>query len=257
MLDTALHAATPTENAALFMLQLTPDMPRLVRWAETQRLLHPHGNDDLGYALHAVLKAAFDALAPAPFALIQRPRRPATLLAYSAHNAEALRDQAATFADPKVATAIGLTELADKRMPARFAVNTRLGFTVRVRPLVRTDRDGARDRSRERDAFLAAIEGTEQGAGPSRGDVYQDWLRQRMTSGGAHPERLAMESYSRSTTLRRNAAGGLRSVEYPDATFSGVLNVTDPAAFATLLARGVGRHRAFGCGMLLLKPPPC
>jgi len=31
--------------------------------------------------------------------------------------------------------------------------------------------------------------------------------------------------------------------------------VRDPTGFAALLARGVGRHRAFGFGMLLLRPP--
>ena len=36
---------------------------------------------------------------------------------------------------------------------------------------------------------------------------------------------------------------------------SGTLRVTDPAAFAAGLARGIGRHRAFGFGMLLLAPP--
>jgi len=35
---------------------------------------------------------------------------------------------------------------------------------------------------------------------------------------------------------------------------TGVLQVRDSAAFAALLARGIGRHRAFGFGMLLLKP---
>ena len=34
----------------------------------------------------------------------------------------------------------------------------------------------------------------------------------------------------------------------------GILTVTDSAAFAALLARGVGRHRAYGYGMLLLRP---
>ncbi|MEQ8964701.1 MAG: type I-E CRISPR-associated protein Cas6/Cse3/CasE [Azospirillaceae bacterium] len=43
-------------------------------------------------------------------------------------------------------------------------------------------------------------------------------------------------------------------VPVPDAVFEGVLRVDDPAAFAALLARGVGRHRAFGFGMLLLAP---
>ena len=33
----------------------------------------------------------------------------------------------------------------------------------------------------------------------------------------------------------------------------GALTVIDPDAFAALLARGVGRHRAYG--MILLRPP--
>ena len=57
----------------LYMLQFTPDLPKLVRWAETQLLLHPRAEDDLGYALHALLKAAFDTLTPAPFALLRNP----------------------------------------------------------------------------------------------------------------------------------------------------------------------------------------
>ncbi|GHE81823.1 hypothetical protein GCM10019059_44550 [Camelimonas fluminis] len=46
-----------------------------------------------------------------------------------------------------------------------------------------------------------------------------------------------------------------RRIEGPDATFHGSLVVTDPEAFTILLARGVGRHRAYGYGMLLLRPP--
>ena len=38
------------------------------------------------------------------------------------------------------------------------------------------------------------------------------------------------------------------------ATVHGTMTVTDPAAFAQLLAHGVGRHRAYGYGMLLLRP---
>lgn len=35
----------------------------------------------------------------------------------------------------------------------------------------------------------------------------------------------------------------------------GTLTVTDPAFFAQALAVGIGRHRASGFGMLLLRPP--
>ena len=37
-------------------------------------------------------------------------------------------------------------------------------------------------------------------------------------------------------------------------TVEGTLTVGDPDAFSRLLARGIGRHRAFGFGMLLLRP---
>jgi len=43
--------------------------------------------------------------------------------------------------------------------------------------------------------------------------------------------------------------------EGPDAIVHGVLVIHDPAAFSALLVRGVGRHRAYGYGMLLLRPP--
>jgi CRISPR system Cascade subunit CasE len=33
-----------------------------------------------------------------------------------------------------------------------------------------------------------------------------------------------------------------------------MLEVTEPETFAVGLARGIGRHRAFGFGMLLLRP---
>jgi CRISPR system Cascade subunit CasE len=48
------------------------------------------------------------------------------------------------------------------------------------------------------------------------------------------------------------ARGGAVS-EGPEATFHGTLEITDPVRFADLLARGVGRHRAYGYGMLLLR----
>ena len=45
-----------------------------------------------------------------------------------------------------------------------------------------------------------------------------------------------------------------RYSEGPDAVMRGVLTITDPDAFSSLLASGIGRHRAYGYGMLLLRP---
>lgn len=254
----------------LAMIQLTPDMNRLTYWAHGKKLFPPRGDDDLGYALHAVLAAAFGPHAPRPFALRHAraggsPGRSSTerqlqILGYTAASEDDLRDHAAAFAEPDVAAAVGVAALSAKAMPAAWAAGRRLGFEVRVRPMIRTDRDGDRDRTRERDAFLKAVDGTPPGGGPSRGDVYAGWLGDRLAAGGATLETAHLEAFRLARTQRRGAAesGAPRQLRLlgfaPDATFTGTLAIRDPDAFAALLARGVGRHRAFGFGMLLLRP---
>ena len=240
----------------LHLLKVQPDMMRLGRWARDHGLLPARGDDDLGYALHALLAAAFGELAPKPFVLQRDEARPAALLAYSTRDPAELRDHAASFAEPDALAALGVDGFAAKAMPERFSVARRLGFAVRVRPTVRTDRDGQRDKVREVDAFLAAVTGTEPGKGPERGTVYQDWLAQRIRAGGAEPEAISLNSFRMLDVLRRGKDRVLRSQPGPDASFTGVLRIMDPDAFATLLGRGVGRHRAFGYGMLLLRPRP-
>ena len=245
---------------SLHMLKLQPDMPRVVRWATAQSLLPAQNEADMGYTLHALLVAAFGALAPKPFALQQpgqlgqRPGGLASVLAYSAHAPDALRDYAAVFADPDVVDALGLPCMAAKAMPDAFPAGRRLGFTLRARPTVRTDRDGDRTRVREVDAFLAAGVGTPPGAGPNRSTAYRDWLTRHLAAGGAVPDALALDAFRSTDVQRRDRNRVLRAQRGPDALFSGVLRVTEPDAFAALLARGVGRHRAFGYGMLLLRP---
>ena len=238
----------------LSLLKLEPDMGRVLRWAGAQGLLDPRRDDDLGYALHALLAAVFGTLAPKPFVLQRPAQRPPTLLAYTQADPAALRDHAAAFAEPDASAALGQEHMAAKTMPALFDPGRRLGFLVRTRPTVRVDRDGDRTKSRERDAFLAAIDGTLPGEGPARAAVYQSWLAVHLAAGGAELTSMSIDQLARSIVRRRGPGRRLVSLEGPDATFSGVLRVTDPDAFAGLLARGVGRHRAFGYGMVLLRP---
>jgi CRISPR system Cascade subunit CasE len=237
----------------LHMIKLVPDMPMLIRWAERQRLLDSKHEDDLGYALHAALRAGFGELAPRPFALMTERVRSPELLGYTSHEADALRDYASSFADPEIAGVIGLPSLAGKPMPDNFAARRRLGFTLRARPTVRTDRGGDRNRVAERDAYREPVPDAVD-TGPTRGEAYQDWLTARLLAGGATAERLMLDRFRRSFTLRRDKSRRLRAVEGPDAGFSGVLVVQDGDKFARLLAHGVGRHAAFGYGMLLLRP---
>jgi CRISPR system Cascade subunit CasE len=234
------------------MIKLTPHVPRLIRWAEQQRLLDRTHDDDLGYALHAALRAAFGDLAPRPFALRTERVRSPELLGYTTHDAAALRDHALSFANPEVPGMLDLASLVSKPMPDHFATGRRLGFALRVRPTIRTDRGGDRTRAAERDAYREPPDAADDG--PTRGEVYRTWLTSRLNAGGVALERLIPEKFCRSFTLRRDKSRRLRRVEGPDASFTGVLMVNEPDKFAGLLARGVGRHGAFGYGMLLLRP---
>ena len=67
-------------------------------------------------------------------------------------------------------------------------------------------------------------------------------------------------AFSRTQVARRQGMPGQRDwsrgarLEGPDAWFRGTLAIVDPNAFAALLARGIGRHRSFGFGCLLIAP---
>lgn len=232
------------------LVHMRPKLNRLLPWAQRQGLIPDRGQGDLGYAFHAALKAAFADVAPQPFSF----RSGQGLLAYTTQ-VEAMR-AAVAMATPEVADMLGLDAtpqshgLLIRPFPTNWKVRQLLSFEVRVRPVVRQD-------DKEIDAFLSAAKRMPD-AVLSRETVYADWLKRQFES-VADLHEIRMTEFSLSTVVRRatiQAESGRpkRPVQGPDAVFAGVLDVRDSAAFTALVARGIGRHRAFGFGMLLLKP---
>jgi CRISPR system Cascade subunit CasE len=254
-----------TVAGSLNMLSFTPDMNRLMRLSTRERLLPPGG--DLGYALHAIFAASFGKLAPKPFALIPPGTRGCKwrLLGYSLHPLEDLRVHVSAFADPDFLAPLDFDAAAEKSMPESFRPGACYGFRLRVRPTVRTGKPkttgeagGASGRAKELDAYQAAALTGGPDATINRGQVYADWLAARLSTAGAELEAASLESFRRTRLLSRdrsNAEKKTRWTEGPDALFTGKLRIADPMAFAAGLARGVGRYRSFGFGMLLLAPP--
>ncbi|MBE0474411.1 type I-E CRISPR-associated protein Cas6/Cse3/CasE [Rhodoferax sp.] len=239
----------------LYLLHTQPDPQRLAAWAARHRLLDSQG--DLGYALHALLHAAFGEHAPQPFRYLDAEQG---LLAYTRLNAAELTQRAA-LADPDVSAALGLGQtlhhqgLSARKFPAQWAVGHVLGFDVRVRPIIREGKTG-----RERDAFLAAVEKA-AGAELERSEVYVQWLRDLLArQGGAELVDARMTRYQQLGVTRKSQKGGADDVRHsrlvggPDAVLTGQLRVTTSQAFAQLLVNGLGRHRAFGFGLLMLRP---
>lgn len=225
-------------------------------------------DDDGGYALHLALRQRFGEAGPQPFRLFTEHRAGPHLLAYTT-DAEALASIAALPAvDPQLGDLFRASPTTQP-MPTDWRTGQRLGFEVRARPVVRF---GGRVRAaraerpdawlnrggkaaQEMDAFLAACERAGEGVPVDRETVYRDWLAQRLAS-AAEVESAELRLFHRVKT-RRSTHGkpGSPRVEGPEAVMAGTLVVGDAAAFAAKLARGVGRHVAFGYGMLLLSPP--
>ncbi len=242
-------------STPLYMLKLPINEKRLYTFAASQKLSGQGGTDE-GYILHALLFALFGAAAPKPFTL-QRKGQHISLLAYAAHPRNTFEETARLHAEADVYEAVNWDAAASKPMPDKFAPGQCLNFSVRVLPMARAGRQHAVFRAgAEVDTFLLKAEADRAAPKPDRGVVYGNWLKERLTRGGVEVTATRVVRQQRSTLLRKRA-DGTRHISYqqPDIDIAGTLIVRDPAAFRASLVRGIGRHRAFGYGMLLLKPP--
>lgn len=229
--------------SALHLVRLRLRTPEFVRFAKEQGLLHVTEAGS-GYALHAWLAAMFGQMAPKPFRF--DPRR-AELLGYASMTAEGLADHAQAFASPLAYAALHHDSLLSKPMPAKWTIGRSLRLDVEVCPVSRVDGD-------EKDVYLRALDRLGDGA-PARETVYRDWLRKQLES-AVVVQSVEIASLAQREGLVRpdRAASGrrLRIVERPRVQCIVQSEVRDSQAFAQLLSRGVGRHSAFGFGMLLL-----
>lgn len=243
----------------LTLLQLEPDLAAVNRWivATGQSNL----NADLGYGLHAATRAALGGLAPKPFAL-QRNGQSSRLVGYVAAPPDAIgRAISLQGLDCDVADALRLSHWKGRELPQDWRPGERLRFEVHAAPIVRT-RTAMSNAYVEQDAAFHPKFGQDatDAEPPTREETYGRWLANELARGNAaallHHELI---SFSYQSVLRRhatNAAGKrpARSSQLPATTFRGLLEVRDGAAFHALIARGLGRHRAFGFGCLLLAP---
>lgn len=240
---------------SLHLLEAPISLKPLHQWA-AQREIGSRGAFDEGRALHHLLGEIFGPGALQPFRLMVAPRaQRGTLYAYADRTAEVLRAAAEPVAGPSEAALLPLDRLRScPRPPDAWRAGQRLGFDLRARPVVRlaapiAGHDRAFGKGAEVDAFLPQALRT--GETVSREAVYLDWLDARLHGAAGIDRGVTRLAAFRRVRVQR--AG--RSIEGPDAVFHGTLTVLDPAGFARALARGIGRHCAYGYGMLLLRPP--
>ena len=223
------------------LIQIGLDARRLTKWALDRRL----DPGDLGYCTHALLCDAVGDARPQPFTTEDKSGR-VKVLGYGSVDAAELQMRIDTAAEPAVAECI--LDVASKPLPAAWPVGRRMGFKLRVAPTRQSKHpDGKR---LEGDAILF------EDGGADREEVYRRWLLQRLGT-SVVIEDCEMRSFRQIKACRRAVVEGGRrpaaSVMLPDVTFEGTIRVEEPQGFSELLRSGVGRHKAFGFGALMLR----
>ena len=83
--------------------------------------------------------------------------------------------------------------------------------------------------------------------------VYAEWLKDlfaQQTGALIDPRSVTILSFRKTPKNHKHPD----KYTGPDAVMQGVLTVNDPEAFARLLSKGIGRHKAYGYGMLMIRP---
>lgn len=243
---------------ALYLVKVPLHAEKLVALAR-RRGLSLRDLDD-GYLTHCIMRELWQERAPTPFVL-RGSGRVLDAWGYSRADAAALIEHARAFGDPSLVAGIaGLEAVASKAMP-RFEEGRRLGFLLRACPVVRlASAKNGHSAGAEVDAFLARCFAAGEQTEVSREEVYRDWLTRKLgqqARTGVTVERVRVAGMSRERLVRRTQGEERTAsrLERPDVRLEGDLIVADGERFLACLAHGVGRHRAFGFGALILVPP--
>jgi CRISPR system Cascade subunit CasE len=232
-------------GVAVFLAQVPVDFVAAVRHLKV--FLQPSALDDESLILKTIMWEGFSGGALRPWAIHAQKGPMITIIGYAQADAEQLNKRRA-LALPSVQAAVG--EALAIRLPS-FSAGERYRFSICMTPTIRVTKAEGR-RYGERDAFLAKADAAGKDAGLKRDDVYRDYLTERLRGATIEASRLVQFRLRR--FMRPKNDGSVSGKTMPEAVIEGGLRVDDPAKLIEVIGAGVGRQRAYGCGMLRLQP---
>lgn len=237
----------------LILVSLPLDMMTFHHWITDRNF-----GEDEGRALHHLLCECFGKGMLQPFRLmVASGAKVGNLYAYTRADRDTLIETARETGLPDALALCRPEQLTAKEMPLEWRTGRRIAFDLRVRPVKRLIKPAGKfAKGAEIDAYLVEKlrrfpeqKGIEGDSIVARADIYQQWLIERL----GEAAEILNGKLARFAQVKVARRGSMR-LEGPDAILHGELVVRDSGRFAECLARGVGRHTAYGYGMLLLRP---
>ena len=267
--------ADPSEYAPhrgdrpLYMIQGKINRMAFARW------MRESDTDDPDAAAHRLLTESFGpAMSPRPYRIIEHRRDPEMpILGYTAADPDTLRRMVQACQDPLQAHTLDPDTIEGKEMPADWPAGLELAFELRARPITRTRSRADLHRCQEPARSILAAGAARHGAEydvhrweiikyqtlgiPAKPpeEIYALWLSRMLAKTGAAAllgDRVKMLGMKHHPARRRR---GGHAVPGMDVVMGGRIIIQKPEMFRTMLTRGLGRHIAYGHGMLLLRPP--
>lgn len=144
-----------------------------------------------------------------------------------------------------------------KPFDPKLVSGQQLGFKLRANPVV-AKREEGRKNSRHHDVLMDAKRAAKSNGVTDKvaiqrqmDEAAQEWLANdsRAEKAGYQLESVPEISGYQQHVHRRKG----RNIRFSSVDFQGLLTVTDPDRFMRTLAEGIGRSRAFGCGMWMVR----
>lgn len=209
---------------------------------------------DTGYLVHSALKELFGKHAPSPFAIMENNDKGLEVLSYADCSHERLRDYIRESSPDYLKKSIHQGLILSKKMPEVFPRGQSFNYRVRLCPVIRKARGSGPKAGSEMDVFLTEVEKNRKGAGLNREEIYKEWFEKTIRRKEcAECQTVRIAGMKLDKFIRRDRERKAKTVLRPNVVFEGIWTVTKPDSFRDLIRRGIGRHKAFGFGMVLLK----
>jgi CRISPR system Cascade subunit CasE len=151
-----------------------------------------------------------------------------------------------------------LLSVETKKYAPKLKAGMRLGFDVRVNPVIARGVEGKKNSSKHDIMMDAKKKAKEQGLKNAlaveqfMNTAAVEWLAEKSKKAGFSLSDEAAVEVSGYQQERLRKRGG-KEIRFSSVDISGSLTVTEPELFRKILFTGIGHSRSFGCGMMMIR----